>query len=208
MTEMQSSPHHHVSHMHLTILLQLDHIARVKVVPSAATMYTLGAICSQFDPGTLAVSFPYALTHVIDAIASFLYAVYHGLKNVLLAGFIAEIAVNITRAVQITEFEGQSCSGLDAPCRLRKRGQQRSSLRQLLQTWQYRIREAGHTDYSQQWGENAYAILTRAKRLVALELHRDDTEMRFLANGLEVTTNCRINALVLVTLHFVLIWVL
>lgn len=124
MTEMQSSPHHHVSHMHLTILLQLDHIARVKVVPSAATMYTLGAICSQFDPGTLAVSFPF---HVIDAIASFLYAVYHGLKNVLLAGFIAEIAVNITRAVQITEFEGQSCSGLDAPCRLRKRGQQRSS---------------------------------------------------------------------------------
>ncbi|KAI6036105.1 hypothetical protein BKA83DRAFT_1018373 [Pisolithus microcarpus] len=54
-------------------------------------------------------------------IASFLYAVYRGLKNVLLAGllgFIAEIAVTITCVVQITEFEGQSCSGLNAWCRL------------------------------------------------------------------------------------------
>ncbi|KAI6131850.1 hypothetical protein EV401DRAFT_318943 [Pisolithus croceorrhizus] len=45
------------------------------------------------------------------------------------------------------------------------------NLHQLLRDWQYRIREAGNTDYSQQWAENVQTTLTKAKRLLSLELY-------------------------------------
>ncbi|KAI6103531.1 hypothetical protein F5141DRAFT_211774 [Pisolithus sp. B1] len=47
------------------------------------------------------------------------------------------------------------------------------NLRQLLWNWQYRIREAGNTDYSQQWAADVHTTLTMAKRLLSLEFNSE-----------------------------------
>ncbi|KIK16390.1 hypothetical protein PISMIDRAFT_686377 [Pisolithus microcarpus 441] len=61
------------------------------------------------------------------------------------------------------------------------------NLHQLLRDWQYRIRETGNTDYSQQWAADVQTTLTKAKRLLSFEFYggymslaclpRDDFEM-------------------------------
>ncbi|KAI6045430.1 hypothetical protein EDC04DRAFT_3054430 [Pisolithus marmoratus] len=66
------------------------------------------------------------------------------------------------------------------------------NLHGLLRSWQYRIREAGNTDYCQQWAADVQTTLTHAKRILSLEFHhesgsffrarlpRDDFEMILL----------------------------